>query len=95
LVDPNTLREDGTAALSSVHLSDDASKMAYMVAFSGSDWQTIKVMYVRTCVSACVRVGSATYTTLPACMKNICLLRTLTASQLEHIHEIPPPPPPP
>lgn len=48
LVDPNTLREDGTAALSSVHLSDDAGTMAYMVAFSGSDWQTIKVMCVRT-----------------------------------------------
>ncbi len=56
LVDPNTLREDGTAALSSVHLSDDANTLAYMVALSGSDWQTIKLMCVRACVVcvACV-----------------------------------------
>lgn len=46
LVDPNTLRADGTAALSAVYLSDDASKLAYMISFSGSDWQTIFVLYV-------------------------------------------------
>lgn len=60
LVDPNTLREDGTAALSSVHLSDDANTMAYMVAFSGSDWQTIMVMYVRTRVP-CSSSSSSPY----------------------------------
>ena len=56
LVDPNTLRADGTAALSSVHLSDDASVLAYMISFSGSDWQTIYALYVRVCVGVDVCV---------------------------------------
>lgn len=43
LIDPNTLREDGTAALSGVYVSEDGSKAAYMVSFSGSDWKSIYV----------------------------------------------------
>jgi hypothetical protein len=43
LVDPNTLREDGTAALMGAHISDDGSKLAYFISYSGSDWQEIHV----------------------------------------------------
>lgn len=40
LLDPNTLSADGTVALGQVVVSDDASKMAYSLNESGSDWQT-------------------------------------------------------
>ncbi len=48
LIDPNTLRKDGTAALSAVYLTEDANTLAYMISLSGSDWQTIYVMDVAT-----------------------------------------------
>ena len=48
LIDPNTLREDGTAALSSVYVTEDGSTLAYMISLSGSDWQTIYVMDIST-----------------------------------------------
>jgi len=48
LIDPNTLREDGTAALSSVYVTEDGNTLAYMISLSGSDWQTIYVMDVAT-----------------------------------------------
>jgi prolyl oligopeptidase len=38
LLDPNTLRADGTAALSSHHASHDGKLLAYAIAQAGSDW---------------------------------------------------------
>ncbi|KAM5565245.1 hypothetical protein ABKV19_019325 [Rosa sericea] len=46
LLDPNTLSEDGTVALSTYSVSEDAKYLAYALSTSGSDWVTIKVMRV-------------------------------------------------
>ncbi|MCL6452253.1 MAG: prolyl oligopeptidase family serine peptidase [Alicyclobacillus sp.] len=48
LVDPNRLRADGTAALTAFSPNDDGTKVAYAIAQSGSDWQTIHVVDVET-----------------------------------------------
>ncbi|XP_073035067.1 uncharacterized protein [Primulina eburnea] len=46
LLDPNTLSEDGTVALSVYAVSEDAKYLAYGISSSGSDWVTIKVMRI-------------------------------------------------
>jgi len=46
LLDPNTLAEDGTAALGAYGISEDGQLLAYGVSRSGSDWSTISVMRV-------------------------------------------------
>ncbi|HLN73212.1 MAG TPA: prolyl oligopeptidase family serine peptidase [Prolixibacteraceae bacterium] len=43
LLDPNTLSEDGTAALSGMEISNDGKYLIYQVAKSGSDWNDIYV----------------------------------------------------
>ncbi|GAB4381776.1 MAG: prolyl oligopeptidase family serine peptidase [Elainellaceae cyanobacterium] len=43
LLDPNTLSEDGTIALSGLSISEDATWMAYALSASGSDWKEWKV----------------------------------------------------
>jgi len=43
-LDPNTLSEDGTVALSAVDFSKDGKYCAYAVSASGSDWVEIRVM---------------------------------------------------
>jgi len=48
LLDPNTLRADGTEALSTTALSDDGTMLAYGVASGGSDWQEFRVREVAT-----------------------------------------------
>ncbi|MFL5386595.1 MAG: prolyl oligopeptidase family serine peptidase [Longimicrobiaceae bacterium] len=48
LLDPNTLRADGTEALSSTAISDDGSMLAYGVASGGSDWQEFRIREVAT-----------------------------------------------
>jgi prolyl oligopeptidase len=48
LIDPNTLSEDGTIALSGAAISDDGNRMAYGLSTSGSDWQEWKVRDVET-----------------------------------------------
>ncbi|NET09454.1 MAG: hypothetical protein F6K16_33055 [Symploca sp. SIO2B6] len=48
LLDPNTLSEDGTVALSGLAISDDAKYMAYGLSVSGSDWQAWKVRDIAT-----------------------------------------------
>ncbi|KAL2509059.1 Prolyl oligopeptidase family protein [Forsythia ovata] len=46
LLDPNTLSEDGTVALSMCAVSEDAKYLAYGINSNGSDWVTIKVMRI-------------------------------------------------
>ena len=53
LLDPNTIRDDGTAAVKGPWISDDGTKMAYGVSLSGSDWFTI---YVRDVLTGQVRM---------------------------------------
>ncbi|MDX2148563.1 MAG: prolyl oligopeptidase family serine peptidase [Planctomycetota bacterium] len=48
LLDPNTLRADGTAALAGLSISDDGKRMAYAIAEAGSDWNTWKIRDVGT-----------------------------------------------
>ncbi len=48
LLDPNGLSEDGTVALSSFAISEDARFMAYGLSSSGSDWQEWQVRSVET-----------------------------------------------
>ncbi|CAN8240150.1 unnamed protein product [Cochlearia groenlandica] len=46
LLDPNTLSDDGTVALNTFAVSEDAKYLAYGLSSSGSDWVTIKLMKV-------------------------------------------------
>lgn len=47
LLDLNALSEDGTVALSTYSVSEDAKYLAYALSSSGSDWVTIKVMHIK------------------------------------------------
>ena len=46
LLDPNTLSEDGTVALSSLSVSDDGELLGYGLSSAGSDWVTLKIREV-------------------------------------------------
>ncbi len=48
LMDPNTLSEDGTVALSSFDVTHDGRLLAYALTHGGSDWQEIRVRDVDT-----------------------------------------------
>jgi len=48
LIDPNTLSEDGTVALSGIAVSDNGEYLAYGLSTSGSDWQEWKVRDIDT-----------------------------------------------
>ncbi len=48
ILDPNTLSEDGTVALSQVEISPDGKYLAYAISRSGSDWNEIYVMDLNT-----------------------------------------------
>ncbi|MGK7874416.1 MAG: prolyl oligopeptidase family protein [Xenococcaceae cyanobacterium] len=48
LIDPNTLSEDGTIALSGLSISKDGQLMAYGLSTAGSDWIEWKVRDVET-----------------------------------------------
>ena len=43
LIDPNTLSKDGTVALGGTSVSKDGKYMAYQLAASGSDWNSIHI----------------------------------------------------
>ena len=48
LLDPNTLSEDGTAALNTWSFSDDGNWLAYAVSHSGSDWMAWRIRDVES-----------------------------------------------
>ncbi|HIK16754.1 MAG TPA: S9 family peptidase [Leptolyngbyaceae cyanobacterium M33_DOE_097] len=48
LLDPNTLSEDGTVALSGIAVSDNSNLLAYGLSTAGSDWQEWKVRDIET-----------------------------------------------
>ena len=48
LLDPNTLSQDGTVALSGAAVSDDGKRIAYGIAAAGSDWVEWHVRDVET-----------------------------------------------
>ncbi|HAH25612.1 MAG TPA: S9 family peptidase [Prolixibacteraceae bacterium] len=48
LLDPNTLTEDGTAALTGIEISNDGKYLVYQVAKSGSDWNDVYVKDIVT-----------------------------------------------
>ena len=48
-LDPNSLAEDGTAAVSGNSWSEDGRYMAYQVKRGGSDWATIHIRDAQTC----------------------------------------------
>jgi prolyl oligopeptidase len=48
LLDPNTLTADGTAALTSIEISNDGKFLMYQLAKSGSDWNEIFVKNIET-----------------------------------------------
>lgn len=48
VLDPNTLSDDGTTALSVISVSDDARYIAYSVSKSGSDWNEIFVKDIQS-----------------------------------------------
>lgn len=48
LLDPNRLSEDGTVAVASLSVSNDAQYLAYSIAKAGSDWNEIYVMDIAT-----------------------------------------------
>ena len=43
VIDPNTLSEDGTTALTGTSVSRDGRLVAYLVSQSGSDWQELRI----------------------------------------------------
>lgn len=47
-LDPNTLSDDGTVALTGMFMSDDGKYTAYTISRSGSDWTEIYVMDTET-----------------------------------------------
>jgi prolyl oligopeptidase len=48
VLDPNTLSEDGTVALSGTSISEDGKLLAYGLSSGGSDWQEWKVREIET-----------------------------------------------
>ena len=48
VIDPNTLRNDGTASLRTVSFSHDSKLLAYSIAFNGSDEQEINIKNLET-----------------------------------------------
>ncbi|NYF25383.1 prolyl oligopeptidase family protein [Sporosarcina sp. JAI121] len=43
IIDPNTLNEEGTAAITNLAFTKDGSKLAYGISLNGSDWQEIRI----------------------------------------------------
>ena len=52
LVDPNTLSDDGTIAMTAVRVSPGGDYLAYALAEAGSDWRTIHVLDIGAAAAA-------------------------------------------
>ncbi|SHG57303.1 prolyl oligopeptidase family serine peptidase [Ornithinibacillus halophilus] len=48
LIDPNTLSDDGTVAMTGFSISNDAKYIAYATSTHGSDWQEIRIRDIHT-----------------------------------------------
>lgn len=48
VLNPNTMNEEGTAAITNLSFTSDGKKLAYGISFNGSDWQEIKVRNLET-----------------------------------------------
>ena len=62
LLDPNTLSDDGTVALSGYSISEDGALLAYGLSASGSDWMEWRVREVATGVDLADLVQWAKFT---------------------------------
>ena len=58
LLDPNTLSDDGTSALTGVDFSKDGKKLAYGISKKGSDWCEMRLMQSSFCFCVCSRTCS-------------------------------------
>lgn len=48
VLNPNTMNEEGTAAITNLSFTSDGKKLAYGISLNGSDWQEIKVRNLET-----------------------------------------------
>ncbi|MFD1037519.1 prolyl oligopeptidase family protein [Virgibacillus byunsanensis] len=48
VIDPNTISEEGTAAITNTSFSQDGSMLAYAISYNGSDWQEIRIKNLET-----------------------------------------------
>lgn len=48
ILDPNTMNEEGTAAITNLSFTKDGKRLAYGISLNGSDWQEIKVRNLET-----------------------------------------------
>lgn len=48
VLDPNTMNEEGTAAITNLSFTKDGKLLAYGVSLNGSDWQEIKIRNLET-----------------------------------------------
>ncbi|MGG0669717.1 prolyl oligopeptidase family serine peptidase [Lederbergia citrisecunda] len=48
VLDPNTMNEEGTAAITNLSFTNDGKRLAYGISLNGSDWQEIKVRNLET-----------------------------------------------
>mgnify|MGYP002630995509 CR=1 FL=1 len=48
LLDPNSLSEDGTVALSGTYVNEDATTLVYAVSDAGSDWKSFHLLDIET-----------------------------------------------
>jgi hypothetical protein len=67
LLDPNTLSEDGTTALSGMALTDDGALLAYALSDAGSDWMTWRVRDLGTGRTSATRSAGRSSPGPPGC----------------------------
>ncbi|MCM3711246.1 prolyl oligopeptidase family serine peptidase [Sporosarcina luteola] len=48
VLDPNTMNDEGTAAITNLSFSKDGKRLAYGISLNGSDWQEIKIKNLET-----------------------------------------------
>lgn len=48
VIDPNTLSENGTAAITNITFNQNSTMLAYAISYNGSDWQDIKIRNLET-----------------------------------------------